>query len=150
MKIIKKIGHWAAFLVGGIIGTWVILGITTILPLFVGLWLFPLGDFWFFFIGSVLLTFYYILVFVGLSIFYIFINKNKPDYWISNIILILTAVCYFFNFITKFGQNVSYNFELFMHFKGFVLLLSILPAYLKILYFSLFTPFIKVDNNNIT
>jgi hypothetical protein len=147
MKKIKKIGHWAVFVVGGSIGTWLILGIATLLPLFVGLWLFTLGDFWFFLIGSFLLAIYYILVFMGISSFFTFLNKNKPDYWVSNIILVLTTVYFFYNLINKLGRNVSQDIELFMNFKGIVLLITILPAYLKILFYSLIVPFVKVNHN---
>ena len=147
MKNIKKIGHWVVFLTGGSIGTWLVLAISTILPLFVGLWLFSLSDFWFYFIGSILLSFYYIVVFVGLTFFFTFLNKNKPDYWVSNIIIVLTTVYFFYNLITKLGYNISQDIELFMSFKGIVLLIAILPAYLKILFCSLIVPFIREDYN---
>lgn len=147
MKIIKKIGHWIAFLIGGYIGTWLVLGISTLLPLFVGLWLFSLGDFWFFFIGSLLLTFYYLLVFGGLGLFYAFLNKKKPDYWFSNIFLALITVYFFYTLINSLGQNVSQDIKLFMKFKGIILIITILPAYFQILFYSLIAPFIKDDWN---
>ena len=145
MKNIKKIGHFAAFLVGGSIGVWLVLAIATLLPLYVGLFLFTFSDFWFYLIGSILLTFYYIIVYVGLTFFFTFLKKKKPDYWFSNIIIVLTTFYFFYNLITKLGNNISQEKELFMSFKGIVLLITILPAYLKILYTSLIMPFIKED-----
>jgi hypothetical protein len=146
MKKVVTIGSWLKFLIVGIIGTWLALGITCIMPLFAGLWMFNLSDFWFYTIGSVLLTLYYILIIVGLSLFFSYVNKLKQDYWVSNILLVLTSVYFFFNLITKLGVFVNKDIEIFMNFKGIVLLISILPAYFKILYLSVIIPFLKQEN----
>ena len=130
MKKVITIGNWLKFLIVGIIGTWLVLGITCIIPLFAGLWMFTFSDFWFYTIGSVLLTFYYILIMVGLTLFFSYINKLKQDYWVSNILLVLTSGYFFFNLITKFGVFVNKDIEIFLNFKGIVLLISILPAYI--------------------
>ncbi len=146
MKKVITIGNWLKFLIVGIIGTWLVLGITFIIPLFAGLWMFTFSDFWFYTIGSVLLTFYYILIMVGLTLFFSYVNKLKQDYWVSNILLVLTSGYFFFNLITKFGVFVNKDIEIFMNFKGIVLLISILPAYFKILFLSVITPFLKQEN----
>lgn len=146
MKKVITIGNWLKFLIVGIIGTWLVLGITCIIPLFAGLWMFTFSDFWFYTIGSVLLTFYYILIMVGLTLFFSYINKLKQDYWVSNILLVLTSGYFFFNLITKFGVFVNKDIEIFLNFKGIVLLISILPAYFKILFLSVITPFLKQEN----
>ena len=146
MKKVETIGKWLKFLVVGIIGTWLVLGITCIVPLFAGLWMFTLSDFWFYTLGGVLLTFYYILIMVGLSLFFSYVNKLKQDYWVSNILLVLTSGYFFFNLITKFAIFVNKDIEIFLNFKGIVLLISILPAYLKILFLFVITPFLKQEN----
>ena len=79
MKVIKKICHWILFLIGGYLGTWIVLAIATLLPFIVGLWLFNFSDFWFFLLVSILLGLYYLLVYGGLGIFFAFLNKKKPD-----------------------------------------------------------------------
>lgn len=143
MNTLKKIGHWILFLIGGYLGTWIVLAIVTLLPFFVGLWIFDFSDFWFFFIGSIALSFYYLLVFGGLSLYFTFLNSYKPDYWVSNIFLSLVTFFFFYTLINSLGQNITESKELFMNFKGIVFLITILPAYLKILYVSLIAPFIK-------
>lgn len=75
--------------------------------------------------------------------FFSFINKKKPDYWISNIFLALIAFYFFYNLVTKLGLLVNQNAKAFLTFKGIALLITILPAYLQILFLSLIAPFIK-------
>jgi hypothetical protein len=143
MKAIKKIGHWILFLIGGYLGTWIVLAIVTLLPIFVGLLLFEFGDFWFFLLGSIALSFYYLLVYYGFEIFFTFLNKKKPDYWISNIFLGLVTFYFFYTLITSLGKNITESKELFMNFKGIALLIAILPAYLQILFYAIVAPFTK-------
>ena len=147
MKTIKKIGHWLLFIIGGYLGTWIILAIATLLPFFVGLWLFEFGDFWFFLLGSIALGIYYLLVYSGLFLFFTFLNKKKPDYWVSNIFLGLVTFYFFYTLINTLGKNISESKELFLNFKGIVLIITILPAYLQILFYSIVAPFIKDDWN---
>lgn len=71
MGTIKKIGHWLAFLLGGYFGTWLVLAISTLLPFYVGIWLFDFSDFWFFLIGSILLSIYYYIIFGGIAFFFL-------------------------------------------------------------------------------
>lgn len=147
MKTIKKIGHWLLFIIGGYLGTWIVLEIATLLPFFVGLWLFQFGDFWFFLLGSIALVIYYLLVYGGLGLFFTFLNKKKPDYWVSNIFLGLVTFYFFYTLINTLGKNISESKELFLNFKGIVLMITILPAYLQILFYSILAPFIKEDWN---
>lgn len=147
MKTIKKIGHWILFLIGGYIGTWIVLAIATWLPFLVGLWLFDFSDFWFFFLGSIALGIYYLIVYGGLGLFFTFLNKKKPDYWVSNIFLCIVTFYFFYTLINVLGKNISESKELFLNFKGILLLISILPAYLQILFFAIVAPFIKEDWN---
>lgn len=148
MKTIKKISHWIIFLIGGCLGTWFVLAIVTILPLFVATLLFYFSDFWFFFIGSMALSLYYLLLYGGLSIYFSFLNSHKPDYWISNIFIVIVTFLFFNNLINALGNNITESKDLFLNFKGIVSLISIIPAYLSIFYFSLVVPFIKNEDNN--
>jgi hypothetical protein len=147
MKVIKKIGHWILFLIGGYLGTWIVLAIAILLPFIVGLFLFDFGDFWFFLLGSFALTLYYGLVFGLTGLFFSFLNQKKPDYWISNIFLVLITFYFFYVLITGVGDIVTEYKELFMNFKGITLLITILPAYFQILFFTVVAPFIKEDWN---
>ena len=147
MKVIKKIGHWILFLIGGYLGTWIVLAIAILLPFIVGLFLFDFGDFGFFLLGSFALTLYYGLVYGLIGLFFSFLNQKKPDYWISNIFLVLITFYFFYVLITGVGDVVTEYKELFMNFKGIVLLITILPAYLQILFFAVVAPFIKEDWN---
>ncbi len=147
MKIIKKIGHWITFLIGGYIGTWLILSISTLIPLFVFYWLVDFSDFWFFMIGGIIVTLYYIIIFGGLSLFFTFLNKKKPDYWVSNIFIALTTVLFFYTIINSFGKIIGKEFRQYLTFKGIVFLITIIPAYFQILYFTIIAQFIKEDWN---
>jgi hypothetical protein len=146
MDFLKKIGHWIVFLIGGYLGTWLALLISVALPLVVGLWIFDWNDFLFLFVGGILMTLYYLIVFIGLSWYYDFINRKKPDYWASNIFLVIVAIYFFYTFITSFGRLVDQDVKVFAGFKGIILLLAIIPAYFKILFVSLIAPFFKRDN----
>ena len=143
MKVINKIGHWLLFLIGAYIGTWIVLAITTMLPFYILILLIDLGDFWFYLLGSIIIGIYYLIVFGGLSIYFYFLNQKKPDYWISNIFLVLTALFFFYKLINKLGSNFNDAKEFYTSFKGILFLISILPAFLKILFFSILSPFIK-------
>jgi hypothetical protein len=145
MKIIKKIGHWILFIIGGYLGTWLVLAITTLLPYLVGIWLLSFGDFWFFFLSSIIFGIYYMLVYGGLGFFVIFLNKKKPDYWVSNIFLGLVTFYFFYTLITVLGKHITEHKEIFMTFKGILLLITIIPPYLQILFYALVAPFIKED-----
>lgn len=145
MKVLKKIGHWILFLIGGYFGTSIALAIAILLPSFVGIWLISFGDFWFFILGFVFEYLYYILILGGFSLGVTFLNKKKPDYWISNIFLVIVTFHFFYVLITRFGTFVTENIEVFLNFKGIVLLITLLPAYLQILFVALILPFIKED-----
>ena len=145
MKFLNKIGHWIVFIVGGYLGTWLALFISVALPLFVGSWIFSWNDFLFLVVGGILLSIYYWIIFFGLSWYYAFLNKNKPDYWVSNIFLVIVAILFFYNFITVFGRLVNKEIPMFKGFKGIMFLIAIIPAYLKILFASLIAPFFKGD-----
>ena len=142
MGIIKKIGHYILFIIGGYIGTWLVLAICTILPFLGFLLIYSLGDFWFLFLGSIMMTIYYMALFGLLGWYYEYIDKRKPDYWFSNIFIALVALLFFYTLITSLGPNVSKEPKAFLNFKGIVFLISIIPAYLRILYVSLLLPFI--------
>lgn len=143
MKLINKIGHWLLFLIGSYIGTWIVLAITTMFPFYILILLIDLGDFWFYLLGSIIIGIYYLIVFGCLSIYFYFLNQKKPDYWISNIFLVLTALFFFYTLINRLGNNFNDAKEFYTSFKGILFLISILPAFLKILFFSILSPFIK-------
>ena len=147
MDIIKKICHWIIFLLGGYIGTWLVLSISTLLPLYIFNWLVGFSDFWFFMIGGIIVTLYYIIIFGGLSLFFTFLNKKKPDYWISNIFIALTTILLFYTLITSLGKSFGDDIKQFLTFKGIVFLITLIPAYFQILYFSIIAQFIKDDWN---
>jgi ABC-type anion transport system duplicated permease subunit len=81
------------------------------------------------------------------GLFFSFLNQKKPDYWISNIFLVLVTFYFFYVLITGVGDIVTEYKELFMNFKGITLLTTILPAYFQILFFTVVAPFIKEDWN---
>jgi hypothetical protein len=146
MKIFKKIGHWILFIIGGFLGTHIVLLIATLLPFFVGVWLFDFGDFWFLFLGSIAISIYYFLVYAGVGYFFIFLNRKKPDYWVSSIFLGLVTLHFFYWLITNLGITFTEYKELFLSFKGICLLITILPAYLQILFSALILQFIKSED----
>lgn len=145
MNFVKKIGHWIIFLVVGYFGTWIALFISAALPLLVGLWIFDWNAFLFLFVGAIFMTVYYLIVFMGLTWYYDFINSKKPDYWVSNIYLVLVALYFFYTFTTRFGRLVDQDPKMFLRFNGIALLLAIIPAYFQILFMSLIAPFFKKD-----
>lgn len=105
------------------------------------------SDFWFFMIGGIIVTLYYIIIFGGLSLFFTFLNKKKPDYWISNIFIALTTILLFYTLITSLGKSFGDDIKQFLTFKGIVFLITLIPAYFQILYFSIIAQFIKDDWN---
>jgi hypothetical protein len=147
METFKFIGRWILFLLVSILGTIIVQAIITISPLMVGLWLFRFSDFWFFFIGSIIITIYYYIAFGGLALFFEFINKLKPDYWISNILLALVSLFYYYLFITLFGGLMNISIDLFLNFKGIILLITIVPVYIYLMFIAILAPFIKDDWN---
>lgn len=142
---LKKIGHWILFLIGGFIGTWIVLRILVILPL-VGMFLFELGNFWFVLIGAILFGLYNYLVIFGLNFFYTFLNKKKPDYWMSNIFLILVAFFVFYNLINDLREFFNEFKGVFFKFKFVFFSIGLLPAYLRILFFAFLIPFRKEND----
>lgn len=145
MRIIKKIGHWILFIIGSYIGLSIVLAIATLLPIYVGAWLFTFSNFWFFVIGSFLLTFYYLIAFGLPALFFNFLNDKKPDYWVSNILLVLISVYFFYILFTIVAKVIDLNIKVFFNFKGIIFLTTLLPAYLQILFSTIVVPFLKED-----
>jgi hypothetical protein len=140
----KRIGHWIAFLIFGYLLTIIVLSITTFIPLFVGPWLISkFNTFWFLFIGGILISIYYYIIFSVLVLYYGFLDSQKPDYWVSNIFLVIVTLYFYYTF-GKSVQQVFDNYEgNFKSFKSILFFISIIPAYLQILFLSLIFPFIK-------
>ena len=109
--------------------------------------MFDLSDFWFIFFGSIALTIYYYVVIYGLGLFFFYLKRNKPDYWISNIYLTLVTFNFFYALITSLGNAITdFEISLFsISFKDIAFVIAILPAYLKILFFALVFPFTKEE-----
>lgn len=153
MRIVRACIKWIIFIVLGYFGTITVLAIATYLPLFLGYWIYPLSNFWFCIVGSLLLGLYYSLLYVGLGSFYIFLEKKKPDYWFSNIFLSTISVLFFYAVLTKLGivTNLLVS-ELpskeILNFKFITFFLVLLPAYLQILYISVLAPFLKYNDRN--
>lgn len=148
MQILKKIGHFAIYIIGTYFGTWLILAICVILPFLGFLLVYDWGDFWFLFVGGILMTIYYLVCFALLTWYYDYVGKRQPDYWFSNIFLVLVAFAFFYTFVTNFGKNFNENPDAFVNFKGIVFLISVIPAYLKILFVSLIMPFSNKKNQD--
>jgi hypothetical protein len=147
MKNIKKIGHWIAFLIGGFFGTNLALTIVTFLPFYLFIWLFNFSDFWFFMIGSILAALYYYLIFGGLLFYFSFLNKRKPDYWISNIFIVLVTILFVYNLINLSANASEQTRKLFFTFKGIVFFCTIIPAFFQIFYLSLIAQFVRDEWN---
>jgi hypothetical protein len=146
MDIIKKTGHWIAFIIGGYFATWFALLIFSAPPILVGLWAFNWNIFLFIIVVGILLTIYYYLLIIGLGFYYFFINDKKPDYWISSIFLALVAIYYFYAFINQFSKAFDQDIDIFMNLKGFIFFVAILPAYWKMFYMSVIGPFFFTKN----
>jgi hypothetical protein len=142
MNAIKNVMHYVIFAVGSCVGTWIVLLLLTTLPLLGFLLIYKLSNFWFFVAGGIMMTIYY-SSFDLLGWFYFYLDKRKPDFWFSNIFIVVVVLIYFYLLITSLATNLSKEPKAFLNFKGIVFLVSILPAYLKILYISLLLPFIK-------
>ena len=147
MRIIKKISHWILFIIGSYIGLNIVLTIATLLPIYVGAWLFSFSNFWFFVIGAILSTFYYFFAFGLPALFFNFLNGKKPDYWISNILLVLISIYFYYNLINNISSFVDINLKLFINFKGFIFLTTLVPAFLQILFFTVVAPFLMEEND---
>lgn len=148
MDTTKKIVHYFLYIIGTYIGTWLVLAICVILPFLGALLIFKLNNFWFLFVGGFMMTIYYFILISLLGWYYEYVDRHKPDYWFSNIFLELVALLFFYAFITRFGNNFNkgleaYDLKEILNFKGIVFLISIVPAWLNILYVSLILPFAK-------
>jgi hypothetical protein len=142
MKTLKKIGYWFLFFIVGYLLTRIILAIAFILPVFAYLYINDFQIFWFLLLGGVFLTIYYWLTF-GLMVFLLkYLNEKKPDYWVSNIFLILTSVTFFYQYFLYLQSVVYENLTTFKNFKELMLIFTILPVYLKIIYISIIYPFL--------
>ena len=71
-----------------------------------------------------------------------YLNEKKPDYWVSNIFLILTSVTFFYQYFLYLQSVVYENLTTFKNFKELMLIFTILPVYLKIIYISIIYPFL--------
>jgi hypothetical protein len=146
MVLLNKIQQWIIFVIGGFIGTVFLLFVLTALPLFVGIWILDWNIFLFLVVGGILMSIYYYLLYFSIAFYYDYLNRRKPDYWISNILLALVTICFFYFFTTNFVTLFDKNIKIFMNFKGIMLLMAITPAYFKILYVSIISPFIPTEN----
>lgn len=147
MNTIKKVSHWILFFIGGSLGTIFLLYISVVTPVGISIWIWDWNDFLFTFVGGILLTAYYFLIFSGFYWYYSYLNKVKPDYWISNILLAGIALYFFVHFFLRFTDLIQEYKKIFFGFKGLMFFTAIIPAYFKILFASLIGPFIKEDIN---
>jgi len=102
MSLLKRIGHWILFLIGGYLFTCLVLAILTVLPVYIGFSLMiSSSTFWFTFIVAIMSGIYYVLG-TGILMKYLeFISYYKPDYWVSNIFLIIVTLLFYY---------IHYNF----------------------------------------
>lgn len=147
MKIIKKILHWLGFIIGAPILTWLTLGISTLVPIYAFMKILDLGTFMFILVGSIIMAIYYFLNSLLIGISFLTINKMKPDYWVSNIILAAVSIFFFYTLFTSLGKSIDGEFKMFMSFKGIMFITTVVPAYLGLLFKSIIFPFIP-DNED--
>ena len=145
MKPLKKIGHWLLFLLGGYIATYLALAICFLLPIFLFLWIYSWNTFLFLIIGSIFVIIYYWFFLAVLGGYIFLIIKHKPDYWFSNIFLLIITIFFCFSFINIFEKSINENIIMFISFKGIMFVMAIIPAYLKALYLIIIMPFLHVN-----
>ena len=146
MVAIKKIGHWIAFLIGGFAAINLSLTISFSLPWFIFNWLLKFSDFWFFMIGAIFVTIFNWLIFWGFKFFFDFINKQKPDYWISSIFITLVALRFFYNNITVISEVILQFKSILLDSKFIMFFLTMIPVYWKVLSFLLISQFTRQDS----
>lgn len=143
----KKIGHWIAFIFFGYFATVIVLALAVCILLFCGPWLMDnFSTFGFIFIGSCLLSLYYYLIFSMFLLYYNFLDRKKPDYWVSNIFIVSTALYFYYVTFKNIYPVFVLDINKFKSFKGIVYIISILPALFKIFFFTLIYPFIKTKD----
>lgn len=140
MKIIKKIGHWIAFILGSYFGAFIYWGIMTLFPIFSVMWLMSLSNLWFIVLGSLCIGIFTLLAY-GLSFFIALQVKLKPDYWVSNGFILLFAFYFFYTLITRWDLSVKVDLRLFTSSKGIIYAILIIPIYLRFCFMSLLLPF---------
>lgn len=141
MNLIKKILRWIGFVIFGSLLNWLTLAILTLAPIYAFSKLQDLTTFWFVLVGIIVIIIYYTLN--DLISFFSFsaINKMKQDYWFSNTLLALISILFFYTLLTSFAKSMNGDFEVFKSFKGTILIITIVPSYLKLIYKSLIFPF---------
>lgn len=147
MNTLKKIGKWLLFLVSGYFGTNIVLAVALTIPLFAFLWIQNWSMFWFLVVGSILLSVYYYII-LGLFVLYFsFINKTKPDYWVSNIFLIIVAIISIITYAMNFTSWSKMLMEL-SGFRAILFMVAIAPSYLYILYMLFISIFFSTEESN--
>jgi hypothetical protein len=141
MKTIKKIFHWLIFLFIAPIITYVTLAISTLLPFFALAKIEELNIFWFILLSSLIIAIYYALNSLLTIISFYAINKMKPDYWISNILIVSVALLFYFTLFKSLGKIIDSRI-IFSSFKNTFIVLLLAPSYWGLLFKSLIFPFI--------
>jgi hypothetical protein len=145
MKLLKKTFHWLAFITIAPNLTWLIMAISLYIPIYAFQKMIDLGTFMFILAMSLVTAAYYgIYTFLaGLS--FMAINKMKPDYWVSNIILSIIAIFFFYYWYLTFGKLLFVDFDILSSSKGIMLIVSYTPGFLRLIYQSLILPFVHDD-----
>lgn len=146
MNFLKKIGKWSLFFISGYFGTNIVLAITLFIPIFAFLWIHNWSLFWFVIVGSILISVFYYVTFGLLTLYFTLINKVKPDYWVSNIFLLIVAILSLIAFAEQFSELGKTLFELF-DFKAILFLVAITPTYLYILFMLFIAIFLSKEDS---
>lgn len=145
MKIIKKILHCLGFIIGGSILTWLTLGISTLVPIYAFTKILDLGTFMFILIGSIIMAIYYAFNSVIIGVSFLAVYKMKPDYWVSNFILVIVSIFFYYTLFNALGKSFNWDFSPFTSFKGILFITTVIPAYWGLLYKSLLVPFLPYE-----
>lgn len=143
MKIIKKILHWLGFIIGAPILVWVILSISVFAPLYAYDYLQDLGSNIHRFVMPIVIIIYYLFFTTSSGVLFLVVNKMKPDYWVSNIILSLVSILFFGTF---FNYESKGSLGIFGSSEGLTYVTMYVPALLLLVYKSIIYPFKHHEN----
>lgn len=101
--------------------------------------------FFFFLIGGILLGLYYTAVSFSSLLYQSVISKYRPDYWVTSIVLCISAIVFVTSYLFKISYLFTYYKAQFMTINGIIFLICIIPAYLSIAYYFVILPFVKKD-----
>lgn len=133
MDSLKKIGHWIVFIIVCPIITWTVLFLIVMAPLWVFQWIFDWNIILFVLASYLFFFFLYMpIIFGGLDNYYAFLNRYKPDKWLSSIFISVLAIIFIYRFYPVFDEHIgSRSFKDF-GLKGYLYIMVTLGLYLRV------------------